>query len=129
MKNTTETILYQTGWILLILAIPAYFFLEQIVSYQLPCILLYFTGIYCPGCGGTRAVLEFFKGHPLRSFFYHPFVLYCAILYLWFMVSQTIQRLSHNRLAIGMKYRDIYLYIGLAIILLNWILRNIWLPI
>ena len=47
------------------------------------------TGLYCPGCGGTRAVVYLFKGDILRSFRFHPFVLYCICFYILFMVKGT----------------------------------------
>lgn len=37
------------------------------------------TGLYCPGCGGTRSVYLLLTGHPLRSLLYHPITLYAAV--------------------------------------------------
>ena len=34
-----------------------------------PCMMQKLTGLYCPGCGGTRAVRALLAGHPLQSFF------------------------------------------------------------
>ena len=46
-----------------------------------PCLFHFFTGFYCPGCGGTRAVRLLLKGDLAGSFQYHPFVLYvCGAL-------------------------------------------------
>lgn len=89
------------------------------------CIFWRMTGFYCPGCGGTRAVLALMQGRVLRSLAYHPFVPYSFLTGGWFMVSQTIQRLSGGRLPIGMKYRDIYLWLALGIVLAGCILKNV----
>ncbi len=35
-----------------------------------PCMMQKLTGLYCPGCGGTRAVRALLAGHPLQSFLY-----------------------------------------------------------
>jgi len=35
----------------------------------IPCLFYCATGIYCPGCGGTRAVKYLLKGEILKSFF------------------------------------------------------------
>ena len=88
------------------------------------CIFHMKTGLYCPGCGGTRAVRSLLHGHLIRSLWYHPFVFYGAVLYAVYMISNTIKRyINHN--FYGMKYKDIYVYIWIAILLLNFIVRNI----
>ncbi len=46
--------------------------------------------------------------------FYHPIVVYTAVFFGWFMLSQTIEKASRGRFAIGMHYRDIYLWIALC---------------
>lgn len=58
------------------------------------------TGLYCPGCGGTRAVIAFLSGHFLKSFLYHPFVPYCITLYIVFMVRGTLTTLIKKDLTI-----------------------------
>ena len=90
----------------------------------LPCIFHKLTGLYCPGCGGTRAVVFLLHGDFLHSLVYHPFVPYAFVLCTWFMISQTIERLSKGRLRIGMHFREVFLWIALAIIIINFIVKN-----
>lgn len=89
------------------------------------CLFLRLTGYYCPGCGGTRAVISLFRGDFLQSFLYHPVVLYVAIVGGWYVISHTMELASKEKYAIGMRYRDIYLYLAVALILLNWIIKNL----
>ena len=51
---------------------------------------LLMTGLYCPGCGGTRALKAFLRGEFLTSFRYHPLILYCACVAMIFLVSYLI---------------------------------------
>ena len=90
-----------------------------------PCALHALTGLYCPGCGGTRAVLAFLRGDLLRSLFYHPIVPYTAVVCGWFMASQTIERVSRGRIRIGMHVRELYLWLALLIIAINFLLKNL----
>ena len=90
-----------------------------------PCTLRSITGYYCPGCGGTRAVRFLLQGRVLKSLYYHPIVVYTAVFGSWFMISQTIQRLSKGKIAIGMHYRDIYLWIALGLVLANCLIKNL----
>lgn len=99
--------------------------LRQLLGPIPPCALHALTGYYCPGCGGTRAVYALLHGHVLRAFFYHPVVPYGTAVCGWFLLSQTIARLSRGRIAIGMHYRDLYLWIALFLILLNWLVKNL----
>lgn len=89
-----------------------------------PCVYYTRLGIYCPGCGGTRSFLFLVNGKLLKSFWYHPFVPYFLIITSIFMVTQTIQCLSHGKVK-GMKFRAIYLYIGIAILITQWLIKNI----
>lgn len=81
-------------------------------------------GIYCLGCGGTRALISFFTGHPLLSLWYHPMVFYGIVMYLVFMGSHAVSLLSGGRIR-GMAFRAWYLYGAIVLMVLNFILKNI----
>ena len=121
---------YIAGWILMALfamgAAVIHIKGKTILNYVPPCMFHRVTGYYCPGCGGTRAVFTFFRGDRVRAFKFHPIVPYTFILGGWFMLSQTIQRLSGDRIKIGMNFRIVYLWIALGIIALNWIIKNMF---
>lgn len=132
LSKKDEKILY---WILvgiLFASIAVYLVLQYFDwSIRLPmCMMLRFTGLYCPGCGGTRAFISLLHGRFLDSLYYHPIVLYGAAVGLWYLISHTIEYASRDKYRIGMRYRDIYLYIAVSLILLNWIIKNIcWLAL
>ena len=52
-------------------------------------------------------------------------MVYTAAVYVWYMISHTIEYLSKGKLAAGLRYRDLYLYIAAAIILIQWVVRNL----
>lgn len=121
--------MYITGWCLIgclaFYLLFSYIWDFHITDYMYPCTLHALTGLYCPGCGGTRAMISLFHGDILHSFVYHPLVPYTAIVCGWFMISQTIQRISRNRLRIGMHYRDFWLWGALVLVAANFLLKNI----
>ena len=119
---------YITGWIVIAL-ITVLVMIVKIngigILHKMPqCTFNKVTGLYCPGCGGTRATIALFRGQIIRSFRFHPFVLYGSVVGGWFMISQTIQRISKDRIKIGMHFRPVYLWIALAIVLINWLVKN-----
>ncbi len=89
-----------------------------------PCIFHQVTGFYCPGCGGTRAVLALVKGNMIQSFLYHPIVVYTAGLLIWYGISHVLEWITKGKLKIGMRFRNGYVYAGLFIVLINWLIRN-----
>ena len=119
---------YIAGWILMALfamgAAVIHIKGKTILNYVPPCMFHRVTGYYCPGCGGTRATFALLHGHLIRSFIFHPFVPYTAVLGGWFMLSQTLQRISRGRLHIGMHFRVVYMWLALAIIVVNCIVKN-----
>ena len=129
MSKKEEKSLYILGWMLLgaaaVLAGVTKGFPMQMKIFSLPCIFWELTGYYCPGCGGTRACAALFRGEIVRSFLGHPVVVYTAVVFAWYMISHTIEYLTRGRLAVGMRYRDLYLYLAAAIILIQWVVRNL----
>ena len=60
------------------------------------CLFHELTGLYCPGCGGTRAVWALLHGKFWLSFCYHPLVLYAAVsavIFIAYLVSGLLLRL------------------------------------
>lgn len=90
-----------------------------------PCVLYTYFGLYCPGCGGTRAFISLLHGHFLQSLWYHPLVLYSALLFGAFMLTQALARLTHYRYFHGLSFHNWYLYAAIGIIGANWIIKNI----
>lgn len=126
--STMDKYFYRTGLVLIGMMV-LYAVISRVVQFHLIevmplCAFHTLTGFYCPGCGGTRATYALLSGHPLISLYLHPFVVYVAIVGGWFMVSQTMERLSGGKLRIGMHYRNIYLWIALIIIIVNFLVKN-----
>lgn len=96
---------------------------------RMPCFFDAAFGIYCPGCGGTRALKALFHGRGLEAVWYHPLIPYTAAVGGGFMVTQGLERLGVRRVK-GWKYHSWYLYVGIGLIVLNFIgknmLRLIW---
>lgn len=76
------------------------------------CIIRKFFGVYCPGCGGTRAVMAFLQGHFLTSLWYHPIIVYVVLVALYHLFFRK-------------RPKMMYLYIALGIVVINCILRNV----
>lgn len=128
MSNDNDRILYKIGWAVLALSFLIVSLIHILkINYQLfmlPCLFHQLTGLYCPGCGGTRSVISLIHGQIVASIRYNPIVMYGVIIYAWYMISNTIELLSKHRIKIGMKYRDAYLWYGLGILIIFFILRN-----
>ncbi len=87
--------------------------------YGLKCGFRRLTSLYCPGCGCTRSVLTLCKGKILTSLYYHPLPVYLTGLYGNFALRHLLP--NHLKPA---KFRIIYVFILVILLLGNWILRN-----
>lgn len=99
-----------------IFPIPIYFFSG-------PCLIRTIFGIYCPGCGGTRAMKFLFHGEFIKSIYYHPLVAYMVGFIGLFIISHTLKHLTKGRIK-GIHYKSIYCYIAIIILILNFIWKN-----
>ena len=80
------------------------------------------SGLYCPGCGGTHAIMLLLRGHFLKSFYAHPFVLYAVQAYICFMSNMWISRHVKTRQIKVMNLLP-FIYVGIGIIFLQWIVK------
>lgn len=90
----------------------------------LPCPFHKVTGYYCPGCGGTRSVYLLLHGHFLWSTLYHPLVPYVTILVLYSMLHILYDHLRPTGHP-PYRFRNAYLYIGIAILVVQCLVKNI----
>lgn len=89
---------------------------------NVPCAFHSVTGLYCPGCGGTRAVRALLRGDIWQSFINYPpfiygFVVYAVYMVRWFWVKHFKADLTN--------YKDgtilPFIYVGLGLMLVQWI--------
>lgn len=128
-KDTSLDIdFYIIGWtcvgIGLIYVLLKYVLHIDVMEYIGGCVFHQITGFYCPGCGSTRAVFALYQGDVLKSFYYQPFIPYVIITGGWFMISQTMERVSQGKIKIAMHFRMIYVWIGLTLLFGNCIWKN-----
>lgn len=123
-----EKDMYKAGWIFAIIFIATGVLLSlfhiKISDITGPCMFHMVTGLYCPGCGGTRALIAFVHCHFIKSLYYHPVVLYGGVVYIVFMVRGTISALTNGRYQC-MKYNIIYIYIAIGIIIVQFVAKNV----
>lgn len=108
-----------------ILAAAVLFFVPDLRNrfQAMPCALRAMTGLYCPGCGGTRAFLFFLHGQLGKSLYYNPAVSCVLIFCLVYMASHTLKHLTGGKIR-GIHYRNLYCYLGLALLVANWVWKN-----
>lgn len=129
---TPEDGLFIAGWIILavsvaLLLLKNYIFPELVIVNEMrPCYIYTLLDFYCPGCGGSRSVAALVHGKFIVCAVNFPLVAYSVVMYLWFMVSQTIQRISNNHFKIGLRWRHCYLWIALGILAAHFIVKNIF---
>lgn len=80
--------------------------------------------VYCPGCGGTRAVAALAHGRLLESFCCHPAVPVTAVLAVAYLFSQTVRRLRGGR-GWALCYDARWPWLLMALLLANCVLRNL----
>lgn len=126
-SDKTEDMLYKLGWLFLIFGCVGYHLYRYVLIPLLPdipCVFLQVTGIYCPGCGGTRAVDALLRGQLIQSFLYHPLVLYTVVIFGGFMLTNTLERLHVPHIK-GWRYHAWHFYGALIVLGVNWVVKNL----
>ena len=98
----------------------------KIMNGQMPCVFQELTGLYCPGCGGTRALKALLKGDVITSILYHPLILYVVFVAVLFAFSYLIYAKTKNP-KFHLHFDNKYAYIGIGIIVINFVIKNYYL--
>ena len=124
--QVVDRILYVFSWVivgcvlvLFVLQVSGVFTLTDDLRY--PCGFRLATGLFCPGCGGSHALTALLGGRIFDSILAHPFVPYIITLCLIKTIRGTHQRLRHLD---PPPFRPIFLYIGIIILIGQWIVKN-----
>lgn len=80
-------------------------------------------GLYCFGCGGTRAVYALLHGDILLSIKYHPIIFYIAVMYIYAMLRYLLYTLSKHLIR-PFRFRPEHGYIAIAVIILQCVAKN-----
>ena len=124
-KRKSEDILYGFGLIALFLFIIAVILIKANLI-ELPitdCMFFQLTGFYCPGCGGTRALIALLHFQLIDSLIYHCFVTYVVICYLVFMVIHTVHLISRRKIK-TITFHMRYVVIGIILLIAQLIIKN-----
>jgi hypothetical protein len=103
-------------WGLLALAagVVVYFVDPRTSRLMPPCPLHALTGLYCPGCGSTRALHQLLHGNLAGALHFNPLTVFAVPVLGYLVVGGSTSRV-----------RPVWLWIGLAIILTFGVVRNI----
>ncbi len=94
-----------------------------------PCLFRSLTGLYCPGCGGTRAVRYLLQGEIGRSLWYHPLVGYMAVVIVLESGAWAVRTWGRKKGWAGtvrfLGHYEAEVYVGIGIATVNWAVKNL----
>jgi hypothetical protein len=107
-------------------AVMAYYIFDINLTTIFPgCMFLRITGLYCPGCGGTRALQCLLKGDVLGSVRLNFITLIGVAIFLISFLQYTIIAFFNKKIRVLITY-DILLWSLVISILAFWVIRNIF---
>lgn len=79
-------------------------------------------GLYCPFCGGTRAIGSLLKGDVLASLTYNPAILPGIVAFIGYDIV-VFKNIITNKSPIIHIHKPVWISL-VVILLINWIVRN-----
>lgn len=141
-RFSADELIYICSWGILVamiaLAMFYYCGVSDLEKQIIPCWFKSLTGIPCPGCGSTRALLELAHGHIWNSIKLNPIVLYGFIIFGVYFITNTVafsrnllltrkeDAHTHARMLYphcGMKIKSRHVTVGVVIMLASYVLR------
>lgn len=90
---------------------------------NMPCIVHDIFRIYCPGCGGTRAIFALLKGNVVESIYSNPAIVLGTTLVLYYEVGVLLTLIKRN----GKRYYStsiVPIVIFVIIVMVFAVVRN-----
>ncbi|MBR5228150.1 MAG: DUF2752 domain-containing protein [Clostridia bacterium] len=81
-------------------------------------------GIYCPGCGCTRAFKSMLRGEFIQSLIFNPTVMYYTVIIFIYMLCSVLDKVLKKNISSKIHIKLLF-YIGVAIFICTWIIKNI----
>lgn len=106
-----------------------YFIAYKIFDFKIafsaaPCMFTVVTHLYCPGCGGTRAIKSLLDFDFIKSFLYNPLVIVSGFVCAYFYIGAIITRIKRNG-KVYAPFNEWFLWIILIVLGANVIIRDI----
>ncbi len=111
-------------YLCVILILLGYYLLVTNIDIGVNCIFRRLTGLKCPGCGSTRAVLCILRGDWAGSFKQNLMLIPELTFVGWAAVYSTVNFLKTGRGGLNVK-PDRAAYVFLAVLLIWWVVRNL----
>ena len=89
-----------------------------------PCPFFALTGLYCPGCGSSRALHQLLHGHWAAAFSLNPVMVSLLPVLLYVFLSKILEAVRGRGLPRFFVPAP-FIWILLGVIVLFWIMRNI----
>jgi hypothetical protein len=89
-----------------------------------PCLFHVITGMYCPGCGSTRALYQLLHGHVVKAFRFNPLMVAALPFLSYALVAEGVFAVTGRTLPTFRPKWNLARTI-LYIIVAYWILRNV----
>jgi len=127
-KNEKRLFFLMSILLLLFIVFMIFYHITDMTFYEYgkrDCGLKMYFHLYCPGCGGTRAVDAFLHGRLIHSLLLHPTILYLFVFFLSYYIPSLLLILGIRKKPL--KYVT-YLYIlcgMLAVIVVFFVVRNL----
>lgn len=107
--------------LIIILGILYFSFLKNFILIP-SCPIYTHLGIYCPACGGTRAVISLFHFDLISSIKFNPIVIYTIFFTTLYLITESINIIFNKKINIPFK---LILKIGIFILFINCIIKNL----
>jgi hypothetical protein len=81
------------------------------------------TGLWCAGCGATRALYQLLHGHPATALRFNPLMILSLPIIVWFGARQTIRFLKNQPCAVNI--RPAWLWFIFGVLVVFTVVRNL----